>query len=104
MTPKLVENKELEILITTTIATLKKKCGAGEVFKLIKYSWKTGLTRENFNECFCKFISNKSVKHNAIYNRGCWSLLKVELNYDDSNNNGDNISHGNTIVMMILLF
>ena len=34
MTPKLVENKELEILITTTIATLKKNVERGKSLNL----------------------------------------------------------------------
>ena len=52
--PQLVDENELGILIIATIATLKrksKKCGPKEVFKLVKDSVETGLTRENFNEC-----------------------------------------------------
>ena len=76
MTRQLVDNKELEMLITTTIATLKRNknkkiCGPEEVFKLVKDSLKTDGTRENFSECLRELISNKSVKHNAIYARGC---------------------------------
>ena len=67
--PQFVDEKELEILIIATIATLKiknKKCGPEEVFNLVKISLETGLTRENFNECLGDLISNKSVKHNTI--------------------------------------
>ena len=97
--PQLVDEKELEILIIATIATLKiknKKCGPEEVFNLVKDSLETGLTRENFNECLGDLISNKSVKHNTINSRECLSLPKDEINHDDSNND-DTISHDNTI-------
>ena len=97
--PQFVDEKELEILIIATIATLKiknKKCGPEEVFNLVKDSLETGLTRENFNECLGDLISNKSVKHNTINSRECLSLPKDEINHDDSNND-DTISHDNTI-------
>ena len=62
-----VDEKELEILIIATIATLKnKKCGPEEVFNFVKDLLETGLTRENFNKCLGDLISNKSVKHNTI--------------------------------------
>ena len=67
--PQLVDEKELGILIIATIDTLKrknKKCGPKEVFKLVKDSVETGLTRENFNECLGQLISNKSVNHSSI--------------------------------------
>ena len=98
--PQFVDEKELEILIIATIATLKiknKKCGPEEVFNLVKISLETGLTRENFNECLGDLISNKSVKHNTINSRECLSLPKDEIDHDDSNNNDDNTSHDNTI-------
>ena len=97
--PQFVDEKELEILIIATIATLKiknKKCGPEEVFNLVKDSLETGLTRENFNECLGDLISNKSVKHNTINSRECLSLPKDEINHDDSNND-DTISHDDTI-------
>ena len=93
--PQFVDEKELEILIIATIATLKiknKKCGPEEVFNLVKISLETGLTRENFNECLGNLISNKSVKHITINSRECLSLPK-----DDSNNHDDTISHDNTV-------
>ena len=43
-------------------------------------------------------ISNKLVKHNAINSKEFLSLLKHEINHDDSNNNDGNINHDlNTI-------
>ena len=99
--PQFVDEKELEILIIATIATLKrkkKKCGLEEVFNLVKISLETGLTRENFNECLGNLISNKSVKHITINSRECLSLPKDDSNnHDDSNNNDDTISHDNTV-------
>ena len=96
-----VDEKELEILIIATIATLKienKKCGPEEVFNLVKNSLETGLTRENFNECPGNLISNKSVEHNTINCGECLSLPKDDRNnHDDSNNNEDTISHDNTV-------
>ena len=98
--PQFVDEKELEILIIATIATLKiknKKCGRKEVFNLVKISLETRLTRENFNECLRNLISNKSVKHITINSRECLSLPKDDSNnHDDSNNNDDTISHDNT--------
>ena len=99
--PQFVDEKELEILIIATIATLKiknKKCGPEEVFNLVKVSLETGLTRENFNECLGNLISKKSVKHITINSRECLSLPKDDSNnHDDSNNNDDTISHDNTV-------
>ena len=99
--PQFVDEKELEILIIATVATLKrkkKKCGPEEVFNLVKISLETGLTRENFNECLANLISNKSVKHITINSRECLSLPKDDSNnHDDSNNNDDTISHDNTV-------
>ena len=99
--PQFVDEKELEILIIATIATLKiknKKCGPEEVFNLVKISLETGLTRENFNECLSNLISNKSVKNITINSRECLSLPKDNSNnHDDSNNNDDTISHDNTV-------
>ena len=46
-TPQFVDEKELEILIITTLASLKiqnKKCRPEEVFNLVKDSLETGLT------------------------------------------------------------
>ena len=92
-----VDEKELEILIIATIATLKnKKCGPEEVFNFVKDLLETGLTLENFNKCLGDLISNKSVKHNTINSRECLSLPKDEINHDDSNND-DTISYDNTI-------
>ena len=98
--PQLVDEKELGILILTTIATLKrknKKWGPKEVFKLVKDSIETGLTRENFNECLGHLISNKSLNQSTINSRECLSLPKNEINLAGSNNNDDIISHDNTI-------
>ena len=66
--------KDLEILIIATIATIKvknKKCGPEDVFSLVKDSLETGPTRENLNECLGYLISNKSVKGNTINSREC---------------------------------
>ena len=96
----MVDEKELGIVIIATIATLKrknKKCGPDEVFKLVKDSVETGLTRENFNECLGQLISNKSVNHNTINSRECLGLPKNEINLDDNNNNDDTICHDNSI-------
>ena len=84
------------------IKTLKsyswpKKCGPKEVFKLVKDSVESGLTRENCNECLRQLISNKSVNHSTINSRECLSLLKNEINLADSNNNDNTISHDNII-------
>ena len=98
--PQLVDDKELEILIIATIATLKrknKKFGPAKLFKLVNDSLKTGHTKENFSECLGELISEKSVKHNTIHSRECLSLPKDEINHDDSNNNDDTISHDKTI-------
>ena len=97
---QLVDEKELGILIIATIAILKrknKKCGPKEVFKLVKDSIETGLTKENFNECLGQLISNKSVTRNIMNNRECLSLPKNEINLNDSSNNDDTISPDNTI-------
>ena len=98
--PQLVDEKELEIIIIVTIATLKrkkKKFLPEEVFNLAKDSLETGFTQENFNECLGYLISNKSMKHNTINSGECLSLPKEETTHDDSNNNDDTISHDNTI-------
>ena len=87
--PQFVNEKELEIILIATIASLKRKikqCGSEEVFNLVKDSLETALTRENFYECLGDLISNKSVKHNTINNRECLSLPKDEINHDGSNN------------------
>ena len=72
--PQLVGDKELEILIMTNIATLKrkiKKYRSQKVFQLVKDSLENNLTKENLNECFGRLTSNKTVKHNKINSRGC---------------------------------
>ena len=99
-TPQLVDDKQLEVLIVATIATLKrknKKCESEEVFKLDNESLETGFIGENFNECLGERISNKSVEHNIINSRERLSLLKDEINHDGSNSNDDTITHDNTI-------
>ena len=53
-TPQLLDDRELEILIIATIAATskrKKKCGSEEVFKFVKDSLETVLTRANFDGC-----------------------------------------------------
>ena len=97
---QLVDEKELEILIIATTATLKiknKKYGPKEVFKLVKDSVETGLSIENFHECLGQLISNNSVNHSTIDSRECLSLPKNEINLADSNSKNDIISHDNTI-------
>ena len=87
--PQFLDEKELEIIIIATIASLKRKikqCGSEEVFNLVKDSLETALTRENVNECFGDLISYKPVKHNTINSRECLGLPKDEINHDDSNN------------------
>ena len=92
--PQLVDEKELGIPKMATRATLKRnKCGPKKVFKFVKGSVETALTRENFNECLGKLISNKSVNHNAVNSRECLSLSKNEINLANINNNDDIICH-----------
>ena len=64
---QLVSEKQLGILIIATTAILKtknNKCGPKKVFKPVKDSVETGLTKENVSECLGQSISNKSLKHN----------------------------------------
>ena len=96
---QLVDENELGIPIIATIVTLKrknKKCVPKEVFKLVKDSVETGITREKSNECLGQLISNKAVNHSTINSIECLSLPKNETNLSDSNNNDDTISHDNT--------
>ena len=90
----------MRIVIIVTIVTLKrknKKCEPKEVFKHVKDSVETGLTRENFNVCLGRLVSKKSVNHSTNNSREYLSLPKNEINIADSNNNDDNSSHDNTI-------
>ena len=52
-TPALVEDKEIQLLIVASIATLKKsskKCGRNEVFDLVQSSLDSDITRETFEK------------------------------------------------------
>ena len=74
-----------------------------DVFKLVKDSVETGLTRENLNECLGQLISNKSVNHSTINSRECLSLPKNEINLANSNNNDDIILATMTLSVIIIL-
>ena len=98
----MVHDKEFEILPIATIPYPAKKQktkneGTEEVFKRVKDLLKTGLTKENFNECLGELIPGKSVKNNTFKSRECLSLPKDKINHDDINKNDDTINHHNTI-------
>ena len=96
----MVDEKELEILIIDTIATLKRKkqkmWTEGSLVKFVKDSVETGLRREYFGQYFGQLISKKSVNYSTVNSRECLRLSKNEIKLVDSNNN-NTISHDNNI-------
>ena len=80
-TTALAEDKEIEMLIIASIATLKrssKKCGTNEVFDLVQSSLDSDITRETFDELLQDMIEVNVVKSRTIGERECLSLPKEE--------------------------
>ena len=65
--PENMLNEELETLIMASIQTLKrsnKKCGKGEVFKLVNNSLEKEISREIFESLLYRLTEKQSVKLN----------------------------------------
>ena len=76
--PNVIDGKEIEVLITASIETLKRqksKCGKDKVFKLVKDTIEN-ITRKIFGETIDSLIESGSVKCSLISNRTCLSLRK----------------------------
>ena len=76
--PNVIDGKEIEVLITASIETLKRqksKCGKDKVFKLVKDTIEN-ITRKIFGETIESLIESDSVKCSLISNRTCLSLRK----------------------------
>ena len=64
-TPNHIEDNEIEMLIITSISTLKrssKKCGRNEVFDLVQTSLDTDIARETFDELLQNVVESHTVK------------------------------------------
>ena len=75
------EDKEIEMLIIASIATLKrsiKKCGRNEVFDLIQSSPDSDITFETFDELLQDIIEVNAVKLQTVGERECLFLPKEE--------------------------
>ena len=79
-TTNIIDHKKIEVLIITSIETLKhqkSKCGKDEVFKLVKrYYWEENITWKIFYKSLDLLIEGGSVKSSLISNRTCLSLRK----------------------------
>ena len=76
--PNVIDGKEIEVLITASIETLKRqksKCGKDKVFKLVKDTIEN-ITGKIFGETIDSLIESGSVKCSLISNRTCLSLRK----------------------------
>ena len=73
-----IENDKVELLITTSIQTMKRKnkrCGRDEVFELVKDSTHDDtVTKETFDKFLNQLTNNNSVKLNTVGNQECLSL------------------------------
>ena len=81
-----VNNKDLKILVITSIQTLKrgnKKCGREEVYRLVNDSLNKDITREAFELNLNSIIDNHSVNLNVIVKRECLSLPKESCQISD---------------------
>ena len=91
-----VEEKDLEMLIISSIQTLKrenKKCGNEEVFNLVKDSVDVVIKKEVFNNLLDILVQKESIKKqtskqtnkqtNKIGNRECLPLPKKTLQVSD---------------------
>ena len=77
--PNIINDKEIEVLYTASIETLKcqkSKCGKDEVFKLVKDMTEENITREILDKTLDSLIKHGSVKCSLISNRACISLRK----------------------------
>ena len=84
-----VEDRELEMLITASIQTLKrgnKKCGKDEVFRLFRDSV-DDFTKETFGKVLELLIQNQSVRLNIVGNRECLSLPKKNQKLRENDEN-----------------
>ena len=78
--PHIVEGKDLETLIVASIQTLKcsnKKCGKGEVFRLVQEPVENEVTKEIFEERLDALVESHSVKIKLLRTRTCLSLPKL---------------------------
>ena len=78
-TPALAGDKDIEMLIIASIATLKrssKKCGRNEVFDLVLSSLDSDIIRETFDELLQDIIKVNAVKLRTKGERECLSLPK----------------------------
>ena len=67
--PNIIDGKEIEVLIITSIETVKRqkgKCGKDEVFKLVKDTVEENITTEIFDKTLDFLIESGSVKCSFI--------------------------------------
>ena len=78
-TTNIIDHKKIEVLIITSIETLKhqkSKCGKDEVFKSVKRYYWENITWKIFYKTLDLLIEGGSVKSSLISNRTCLSLRK----------------------------
>ena len=77
--PNIINDKVIEMLIITSIETMKRqksKCGKDDLFKLVKDTIEENMTRNIFDKTLDSLIECGSVKCNLISSITCPSLRK----------------------------
>ena len=80
-TPVPADDKEIEMLIIVSIATLKrisKKCGRNEVLDLVQSSLDSDITQEIFHELLQDMTEANAAKLRTIGERECLSFAQKE--------------------------
>ena len=88
-------DKDLEILVTASIQTLKrgeKNCGKEQVSKLVNNSLNNGITREVFELILNSMIASHLVNLKVIGQRECLSLPKESCQISDDKVDQNNIN------------
>ena len=90
----IINDKELEMLVITSIHTLKrgkKKCGREDVYNLVKESLDYEISIENFSETLNSLIDSKLIIVNTSRNRECLSLPKENENTSENEENHNEV-------------
>ena len=75
----IINERELEVLITTSIHTLKrgkKKCGREDVYNLVKESLDYEIPIDDYHKTLNSLVESKSVVVNTSKNQECLSMPK----------------------------
>ena len=104
--PIIINDKELEMLVITSIHTLKrgkKKCGREDVYNLVKESLDYEISIENFSETLNSLIDSKLIIVNTSRNRECLSLPKERNTSENEENHNEEFEISKRIFLRSLM-